>query len=128
MIKIDIPEDSLSLGSRGDYIDKTVVQRGHAVTFNVKRPRTLYGYLLERGLSKELWAEMRLSKEYSEECARVEMELHDDLIANALVGNYDSNLVSKLLGIGQSEVIVQPAININLQLDGKDLPKRLEVG
>lgn len=131
MIRINegISGDRVAVSSGGGKsLVKTKVTKGVAVSYEVERPRTLFGYLLEKGISKAEWARMRVDKDTALECERIEMELQDDMVANALIGNYDSTLVAKILGIGQQEQVVTPAININLQVNGKDLPKRLEIG
>lgn len=113
---------------RGELIQKVQVRRDGVVTGLVQRPRTLYRFLLENNYTKAQWAEMRIDPKTAEYCERIELELQDDMVCNALIGNYDPSLVSKILGLGQEETVVTPAINVNLTVNGKEVPNRIEIG
>lgn len=115
------------LNMRNEEVEMVSVKGGRIVREFVSRPKTLFRFLKENGFSRAEWARMRVAPETARYCEEVELELQDDLVCNALIGNYDPSLVARLLGIGKEEIAPSPAININLQIDGNVLPKRIEV-
>lgn len=107
---------------------KSGLSAGEIVEYNVDRPLTVSMFLSYIKMSRKVWENKKKKEELRDVITAIEDIISANQIDGALIGAYDAPFVSRLNKIGDNvEVTERRAIDVNLKINGVDMPKTLEL-
>jgi hypothetical protein len=107
---------------------KSGLMAGEVITIDIPRPLTLKTFLSNAAIPKKIWEQKKGDPNFAYLCELIEQTMEGNLEDGALVGIYDASLVSKMNKIGDTVTVThQRAINVDLTVNGKQIPSVLEL-
>ena len=104
------------------------IAAGTQVEKQTVRPLTLEMFLAKVGMTKRVWDTKKNTVGFTEVCEAIEQLIDGNLKEGGLVGLFNPSLVSRMCKLSDSvEIKKENAINVELTINGKSIPKTLEL-